>query len=456
MKTTKKLDDNFSLSTETKPYQMVYPKDIKMVFENLLPPHSDEEVEQLERNILNDGEIRDPLVIWNNGNANILVDGFIRHQIAVKHNLKCPIIFYDFKSEKEVRTFILTNQLGRRNLTDFCKCELVLQLGDYFKPFGRVNQSMGGKGCQIKDEDRIDAKKILGEKAGVSHDTFAKAKKISKEVKDSEVLNELRKGDRSISNVYNELTGKKPKTEPIPKQLFDGLGSFIPELSSLKSLTIIPTKDGLYRIEVITKQNEKQVCETVNQIVITESKPLKPDTDEKLLHLLYDVYDFDTISNPYWEDLRSLFIRDVRKIFKYVSLKMDEKSDFRLFCEKLRLEIEKNWKEKNQPIGGGMKNEDQIISELKIFKDLDPLSFLIADDSGKKNVLVTDIKLTSGIKQYFPEMLNTPTQTGKSPMDVIKDPKKFLKFIERIIVSDGKHLFTKSLEHKNKLKKDRI
>ena len=131
---------------------------------------------------------------------------------------------------------------------------------------------------------------------------------------------------------------------------------------------------------------------------------------------------------------------------------MDENCEFPKFCEKLRLELMKNWEEKNQPLGGSRKSESKIISDLRKFKDLDPSSFLISDDSGEETVIKSSCKLTSGINQYFHEMMDTPTQSGKSPMDVIKNSETFMKFMERVIVADGMHLFTKSIEYKNNLK----
>ena len=131
---------------------------------------------------------------------------------------------------------------------------------------------------------------------------------------------------------------------------------------------------------------------------------------------------------------------------------MNDKCEFPKFCEKLRLELLNNWEKKNQPLGGSRKSPSKIIENLKKFKNLDSKSILISDDSGEENILKTDSKLTSGISQYFPEMMDTPTFSGKSPMDVIKDSEKFLKFMERVIVADGMHQFSISIEHKNKLK----
>lgn len=446
--------DSVNILYSTKAYQKISPNDITSTFENILPPHSDEEKNILEANIVRDGEIRNSLIIWKDGNKNILVDGLLRHQIAIKFKLDCPVVYKDFKSIEEVKAFVFSEQLGRRNLSDFCRCELALQWANIITPLGRKNQSMGGKGCQIKDKDRIDTKKILARKAGVSHNTLAKVKKISNEVEDPKVIDDLRKGDRSISSAYNELTGKISKPEPLQHKFFDSFGELISEWSTLKSMTITPNKDGSFIIDVLTTENKKQTYETTNQIVVKEIKPATLTSDTRLLHILYDDYDFNTISNLEWEDIRTMFIQDIRKIYKYVSLNMSEDSTFRVFTEKLRLELLKNWEEKNLPLGGGRKTEMKIIHELKKFKDLDALSIRMTDDSGSHDVLNTGSKLTSGINQFFPEMLNTPTQSGKSPMDVIKDPISFLKFMERVIVNDGLHLFTKSLDYKsNKQKK---
>ena len=476
---------NKNFNNESEKPSKLNPKDITMMLENFLQPPTDDEIQQLEKNILKDGGIRDPLVIWKNGNQNILVDGIIRHRIALKHNLECPIVYYDFPSIEDVKIFVVTNQLGRRNLTKFYRSELILQLEDYYKELGRKNQSKGGEGCQISDKETIDTKKILGKKADVSHDTIAKVKKISETVKDPETLKELRQGNRTINGVYNKLTGKEPKPETIQQQLFDQFGGLIPDMSTLKSLTIIPTKDGSFKVEAITKENQKLVHETLNQIMVAEIKP-KPDStedmldilykvgenqnndnesvnqtmvtetepelvpvDEKLLHVSYEEYDFSSILNPYYEDLRTLFIRETLKLDKSVWKKMDKNSAFLLFAEKLQLELLKNWNEKHQPLGGGRKTSEKIISELKRFKDIDPSTILMSDDSGQMNVLNTGKRLTSGINQYFHEMMDTPTASGKSPMDVIKDKDVFIDFLVKVIVNDRMHLFVKSPEYKS-------
>jgi hypothetical protein len=81
-------------------------------FKSNIPPLSDEEYAQLEKNILADG-CRDPLVLW----GQLLVDGHNRYAICTKHGLPFDIVQKEFASRDEALDWTDANQLGRRNLT---------------------------------------------------------------------------------------------------------------------------------------------------------------------------------------------------------------------------------------------------------------------------------------------------------------------------------------------------
>lgn len=96
-------------------------------FRDLIPPLQKEESNQLEKNILTEG-CREALLIWQT-TANvldttstqisavyILVDGHNRYGICLKHKLNFKIHLISFDSLKEVRDYMIDNQLGRRNL----------------------------------------------------------------------------------------------------------------------------------------------------------------------------------------------------------------------------------------------------------------------------------------------------------------------------------------------------
>lgn len=93
-------------------------------FRDKIPPLTADEFAKLEENILADGEVREPLVLWNN----TIIDGHHRWAIIQKH----PEIPYktkqmDFADKWEAIYWICRNQLGRRNITDAQKTVLIAE-----------------------------------------------------------------------------------------------------------------------------------------------------------------------------------------------------------------------------------------------------------------------------------------------------------------------------------------
>ena len=83
-------------------------------FAGKIPPLTEEEFRQLETNILEDGRILSPLIVWNG----TIVDGHNRYRILQKHTeLSFEIYEREFKDRYEAIIWICRNQLGRRNLT---------------------------------------------------------------------------------------------------------------------------------------------------------------------------------------------------------------------------------------------------------------------------------------------------------------------------------------------------
>ena len=83
-------------------------------FQKQIPPLTDDEYKQLEENILKEGKLLSPLIVWNS----TLVDGHNRYAILQKH----PEIYFStmplrFENREEAVAWICRNQLGRRNLT---------------------------------------------------------------------------------------------------------------------------------------------------------------------------------------------------------------------------------------------------------------------------------------------------------------------------------------------------
>ena len=83
-------------------------------FQSQIPPLTDDEFKQLEENILKEGKLLSPLIVWNS----TLVDGHNRYEIVQEHpEISFSTMPLPFESREEVLAWICKNQLGRRNLT---------------------------------------------------------------------------------------------------------------------------------------------------------------------------------------------------------------------------------------------------------------------------------------------------------------------------------------------------
>ena len=83
-------------------------------FAGKIPPLREEELKQLEENILADGVVINPLIVWDG----VIVDGHNRYRILQKHpEIQFTTYEKEFPDRYAAIAWICKNQLGRRNLT---------------------------------------------------------------------------------------------------------------------------------------------------------------------------------------------------------------------------------------------------------------------------------------------------------------------------------------------------
>ena len=83
-------------------------------FASIIPPLREDEQKQLEENILADGVVINPLIVWND----VIVDGHNRYRILQQHpEIQFTTYEKEFSDRYEAIAWICKNQLGRRNLT---------------------------------------------------------------------------------------------------------------------------------------------------------------------------------------------------------------------------------------------------------------------------------------------------------------------------------------------------
>lgn len=93
-------------------------------FRDKIPPLSEDEFIKLEENIVSDGEVRDPIVVWND----TIIDGHNRWKIIQKHpQIPYRIKEMEFADKWAAVVWMCHNQLGRRNLKDCHKDVLIAE-----------------------------------------------------------------------------------------------------------------------------------------------------------------------------------------------------------------------------------------------------------------------------------------------------------------------------------------
>lgn len=192
---------------------------------DLLPPLTNEEYKQLEKNIVENGFDRNfPIMEWHG----YIADGHNRYSICKKHNIDPVIGTLAYDTKEEVMRWMLDIQLGRRNLSPIQRIAITEKYRPIYERQAQENQSKAGgdkksenykksvvtNSSQVISNDKErnpTVRKILSDAAGVSEDTYSKGKKIldsNNETLKQEVLS----GEKSINAGYRELTqGKNEK-----------------------------------------------------------------------------------------------------------------------------------------------------------------------------------------------------------------------------------------------------
>lgn len=155
-------------------------------FESRIPPLTETEYRQLEENILAEGVVLMPLIVW----GDVIVDGHNRYRIARAH----PQIIYtvyekDFDNRYEALAWICKNQLGRRNLT---KVQMELLLGERYEAEkmaerfrGNQYTSAGKSGAGQngpREEHRHQTRQRIADEAGVSEAAIKRYAQFAKGV----------------------------------------------------------------------------------------------------------------------------------------------------------------------------------------------------------------------------------------------------------------------------------
>ena len=185
---------------------------IKEEFKKLIPPLTTEEFKQLEDNCLAEG-IREKIITWNG----FIIDGHNRFEISERWNLDYQTESKHFANEEAVKEWMILNQFGRRNLSNYQRSVLALELEEVFSKKAKESKSekvahFRNTGEVLATLPTLDTRKELSNVAQVGERTLAKVKKIQEKAPE-EVKAKLRTGEVSINAAYKEIKKEEKKEE---------------------------------------------------------------------------------------------------------------------------------------------------------------------------------------------------------------------------------------------------
>lgn len=186
-------------------------------FRDILPPLSTEEYAELEKSVKEKG-VLSPILTWNG----YIVDGHNRYAICQKNGITTfEVKEMQFGSKDEVLEWILSHQLGRRNLNDFQRNEVALKYQKIIADEMKKRQLSGLKhsgDSSFRPNGQNDkgggTRKELAKIAGTSEGSIQRSKLII-EHGTQEQIDRARKGGagNSVSAIANEIEAERRKGE---------------------------------------------------------------------------------------------------------------------------------------------------------------------------------------------------------------------------------------------------
>jgi|TARA_X000001388_G_scaffold10193_1_gene6316 N6-adenosine-specific RNA methylase IME4/anti-sigma28 factor (negative regulator of flagellin synthesis) len=185
---------------------------IKKEFKSLIPDLTKEEYKQLEQNCLDEG-IREKILVWNG----FIIDGHNRYEISLKWNLEIKTETKHFKDEEAVKEWMILNQFGRRNLSNYQRSILALQLEEVFSKKAKENLGRNQYSSLANlPNTKINTRQELSKVAQVGERTLGMVKKIQEKATE-EVKAKLSTGEVSINSAYQDIKKEENKKNRLAK-----------------------------------------------------------------------------------------------------------------------------------------------------------------------------------------------------------------------------------------------
>lgn len=178
-------------------------------FRDKIPSLTVEEFAQLRENILSDGEVFEPLVVWNG----TIVDGHNRYKVIQEHpEIPYHIKEMDFADKWEAFAWMFKNQLGRRNIQAKDRDILIDGLmearkkshgGDRGNQYTKVASDQSG---HLANSESGKTRRAIAKELGVGEGTVQRAQQLGNG------LRELEKVSPEAAKIYRTTNIDVPRS----------------------------------------------------------------------------------------------------------------------------------------------------------------------------------------------------------------------------------------------------
>lgn len=187
-------------------------------FQKLIPPLTHEKYAQLEKSLIEEG-CRDPIYVWQG----FIVDGHNRYKICHEYKIEFRIVCLSLSSREDVISWICTNQLGKRNLSEETRRYLIGKKYEAEKAVGVMNAEGINQHTVDENDRKPHTSKTaikLGHEFHLAHSTVNKYATYSKaldklNIDMPDVVRKIKEGKIKISQDNLIALAKKPKSEII-------------------------------------------------------------------------------------------------------------------------------------------------------------------------------------------------------------------------------------------------
>lgn len=157
---------------------------VESEFRDKIPPLTADEFKQLEANILEDGEVYEPIAVWNG----VIIDGHNRWKIVQAHpEIPYKVREMDFPDKWAAFEWMYKKQLGRRNLTEQQRTYMIGKMYEARKKsVGNTTTRRNADGTfQCTQNGNIGTQRVseqIADELGIAKNTVIRGERFSKGV----------------------------------------------------------------------------------------------------------------------------------------------------------------------------------------------------------------------------------------------------------------------------------